>query len=112
MFLDSKSTFYVVVILSASFLLCGMMTAPIVSKIYAEPDTKFFKKENIKIQYDKKYKDKHHKYKDRCYDKHNHKYYKDHDKHNHKYYKDHGKHNHKYYKDHKNYKHDREYHKY
>ena len=104
MFLDNKNTFYVVVILSATFLIGGMITAPVVSKIYADPDNKFFKKENIKIQYDKKYKDKHHKYKDKCYDKHHHKYYKDH--------KHHDKHHHKYYKDHKNYKHDRDYHKY
>ncbi len=137
MFLDNKNTFYVVVLLSASFLIGGMITAPVVSKIYADPDTKFFKKENIKIQYDKKYKhkhhnyddrcydnhhnkykDKHHEYNDRCYDNHHHKYYKDHkhhDNHHHKYYKDHkhhDNHHHKYYKDHENYKHDREYHKY
>ncbi|MFB5600866.1 MAG: hypothetical protein ACE5SW_11650 [Nitrososphaeraceae archaeon] len=70
-------------------MISSMITAPIVSKIYAEPDSKYLKKENVKIQYDKKQskykhdKDKHHKHKEKhykykCYDKHCYKHHKYH----------------------------------
>jgi len=83
---QSQRKLTVIAIMSAIFLLGIMMSAPIVKNVYADPDTKFLKKDNIKIQYDK-HKDKHHdKHKDKHHDKHKDKHHdkhkdKHHDKH-------------------------------
>src|SRR5574339_446241 len=105
---QSQRKLTVIAIMSAVFLLGIMMSAPIVKNGYADTDAKFLKKENIKIQYQKKYNDRHYgkyndkhenKYNDRHDGKHHDKYHHDrhchydHDKHHDRYYHTHW-HNH------------------